>query len=91
MPNHISSIKTSDFGCTELDSHLNQGGHLTCKTQTANHRFFSFRKRRRLWHACKSSRANKCVHRYDLAPPFGLKDVTSLVFLFNSEIVGTHF
>ena len=24
-------------------------------------------------------------------PPFGLKKVTALVFLFNSEIEGTHF
>ena len=44
MPNHISSIKTSDLGCTELEFHLNQGGHSTCKTQTANHGFSSFRK-----------------------------------------------
>ena len=26
-----------------------------------------------------------------IPPPFGLKKVTALVFLFNSEIAGTHF
>ena len=41
MPKHISSIKTSDLGCTELEFHLNQGGHSTCKTWSADNEFYS--------------------------------------------------
>ena len=41
MPKHISSIKTSDLGCTELEFHLNRGDHSTCKTWTADHKFYS--------------------------------------------------
>ena len=34
----------------------------------------------------------KCISKKNSpSPPFGLKKVTALVFLFNSEIVGTHF